>query len=98
MNNKDLIKAFEAIKKDADKLHSGNVAHQRTHIAAAVQWYIDELTKNDDLQKKEIIRLAFEKYPRLINDPYNPIEDDNKELRDIWMDGYSTCESNYEPS
>jgi hypothetical protein len=30
---------------------------------------------------------AFRLYPRLINDPYNPMEDDNKENRDIWIAG-----------
>lgn len=35
----------------------------------------------------EIIEEAFKRFPRLINDPYNPLEDDNKEDRDIWIDG-----------
>ena len=30
---------------------------------------------------------ALKLYPRLINDPYNPFEDDNKEERDIWIAG-----------
>jgi len=36
----------------------------------------------------DIEKLAFEKYPRLINDEYNPKEDDNEENRKIWIDGY----------
>ena len=30
---------------------------------------------------------AFRLYPRLINDPYNPMEDDNAEDRNIWIAG-----------
>lgn len=44
-----------------------------------------------------IEKLALKEYPRLINDPYNPQEDDNKEYRDIWIKGYKECSSdNYE--
>jgi hypothetical protein len=44
-----------------------------------------------------IEKLALEKYPRLINDPYNPMEDDNKEYRDIWIEGYKeSLYDNYE--
>lgn len=42
--------------------------------------------------KEEIEQLAFLKYPRLINDPYNPIEDDNADERKIWIDGYTQCQ------
>jgi hypothetical protein len=39
-------------------------------------------------QKQETLEeAAFRLYPRLINDPYNPMEDDNKENRDIWIAG-----------
>jgi len=30
---------------------------------------------------------AFKRFPRLINDPYNPLEDDNAEEREIWLEG-----------
>lgn len=41
--------------------------------------------------------LALEKYPRLINDPYNPMEDDNKEYRDIWISAFNKGKSvNYD--
>jgi hypothetical protein len=30
---------------------------------------------------------AFRLYPRKINDAYNPMEDDNKEDRDTWIEG-----------
>ena len=42
--------------------------------------------------KEEIKHLAFLKYPRVINDPYNPIEDDNSYERKIWIDGYTQCQ------
>jgi hypothetical protein len=37
--------------------------------------------------KQTIEEAAKRLYPRLINDPYNPMEDDNKEDRDIWING-----------
>jgi hypothetical protein len=38
--------------------------------------------------KQETLEEAAERlFPRLINDPYNPMEDDNKEYRDIWISG-----------
>jgi hypothetical protein len=42
--------------------------------------------------KEEIEQLAFLKYPRLINDPYNPMEDDNTYERQIWIDAYTQCQ------
>jgi hypothetical protein len=36
---------------------------------------------------EEDLKEAFKLFPRLINDPYNPMEDDNKEYRDIWIKG-----------
>jgi hypothetical protein len=30
---------------------------------------------------------AFKLFPRLILDPYNPMDDDNEEYRDIWIEG-----------
>jgi len=42
--------------------------------------------------KKEIEQLAFLEYPRLINDPYNPMEDDNTYERQIWIDAYTQCQ------
>ena len=32
--------------------------------------------------------MALLEYPRVINDPYNPMEDDNKENRDIFIKGF----------
>ena len=37
--------------------------------------------------KETLEEAAFRLYPRLINDPYNPMEDDNKEDRDTWING-----------
>jgi len=52
--------------------------------------FIDELDQ-ESLQlppKQETLEeTAFRLFPRLINDPYNPMEDDNKEYRDIWISG-----------
>jgi hypothetical protein len=42
--------------------------------------------------QEEIEQLAFLEYPRLINDPYNPMEDDNAYERKIWIDGYTQCQ------
>lgn len=42
--------------------------------------------------KEEIEQLAFLKYPRLINDPYNPMEDDNSYERKIWINAYTQCQ------
>jgi hypothetical protein len=42
--------------------------------------------------KEEIEQLAFFEYPRLINDPYNPMEDDNAYERQIWIDAYTQCQ------
>jgi glycogen synthase len=42
--------------------------------------------------KEEIEQLAFLEFPRLINDPYNPMEDDNVYERQIWIDAYTKCQ------
>lgn len=42
--------------------------------------------------KEEIEQLAFLKYPRVINDPYNPMEDDNTYERKIWIGAYTQCQ------
>jgi len=42
--------------------------------------------------KEEIEQLAFLEYPRVINDPYNPMEDDNAYERQIWIDAYTQCQ------
>jgi hypothetical protein len=40
------------------------------------------------MSKQETLEEVAERlYPRLINDPYNPMEDDNKEDRDTWLKG-----------
>lgn len=42
--------------------------------------------------QEEIEQLAFLKYPRVINDPYNPMEDDNTYERKIWIGAYTQCQ------
>lgn len=42
--------------------------------------------------KEEIEKLAFLEYPRLINDPYNPMVDDNADERKIWINAYTQCQ------
>jgi hypothetical protein len=48
--------------------------------------------------KEEIEKLAFLKYPRVINDnplcrnPNNPMEDDNTYERKIWIGAYTQCQ------
>jgi hypothetical protein len=42
--------------------------------------------------KEEIEQLAFLEYPRLINDPYNPMLDDNADERKIWINAYTQCQ------
>jgi len=39
------------------------------------------------MNKETLEEAALRLYPRLINDPYNPKEDDNEEYRDIWISG-----------
>jgi hypothetical protein len=40
------------------------------------------------MNKQETLEeAALRLFPRLINDTYNPMEDDNKEYRDIWISG-----------
>jgi hypothetical protein len=47
--------------------------------------------------KKEIEQLAFLEYPRLINDHYNPMKDDNTDERKIWIEGYTQCQEDMKP-
>ena len=42
--------------------------------------------------KNEIEQLAFLEFPRVVNDPYNPMEDDNAYERQIWIDAYTKCQ------
>lgn len=42
--------------------------------------------------QEEIEQLAFLEYPRVINDPYNPMEDDNTYERKIWIGAYTQCQ------
>jgi len=37
--------------------------------------------------KETLEEAAFKLFPRLINDPYNPMDDDNEEDRNIWIKG-----------
>jgi hypothetical protein len=37
--------------------------------------------------KETFEEAAFKLFPRLILDPYNPMDDDNEEYRDIWIEG-----------
>jgi hypothetical protein len=41
----------------------------------------------EEPKQETIEEVAIKLFPRLINDPYNPTEDDNKENRDIWISG-----------
>ena len=41
----------------------------------------------EEPKQETLEEAAFRLYPRLINDPYNPSEDDNKEERNIWIKG-----------
>lgn len=43
------IGVLESIKKDASRLHSGNVAHQKIHIMANAQYLIDKIQKDEKL-------------------------------------------------
>jgi hypothetical protein len=45
MTPEEIIEMLESIKRDAEKLHSGNVAHQRVHIVGDLHWLITELKK-----------------------------------------------------
>ena len=43
MEKNEIIKMLISIKKDAEKLHSGNAAHQKVHIVGDLQWLIDKI-------------------------------------------------------
>ena len=52
--------------------------------------------QQEEPNQETLEEAAFRLYPRLINDPYNPMEDDNKENRDIWINGAKwQAERNY---
>ena len=53
MTKQEIIQMLINIRKDANKLHSGNVAHQRVHIIGDLQWLIDELNKSDEIPTRE---------------------------------------------
>lgn len=53
MTTQEIIKMLISIRKDADRLHSGNVAHQRTHIIGDLQWLIDKLSKANGAEQGE---------------------------------------------
>lgn len=53
MTTDEIIKMLKSIKKDADKLHSGNVAHQRVHIKADIQYLINELGQVGNIDSNE---------------------------------------------
>jgi hypothetical protein len=46
-----------------------------------------ELDVKKRFSDEEIKKMAFNKYPRLIYDPYNPQDDDNEEYRDVYIEG-----------
>jgi len=54
MGTEEIIQMLKSIQKDAMKLHSGNVAHQRVHLIGDTQWLIDELSKVKDDDKNII--------------------------------------------
>jgi hypothetical protein len=41
----------------------------------------------EEPKQETLEEAAFKLFPRLILDPYNPMEDDNKEYRNIWIEG-----------
>ena len=49
----DTIGTFKEILKDAERLSSGNVAHQRVHIVGTARWWIDEITEQISKEKKK---------------------------------------------
>ena len=63
---------------------------------AVTQSRIDSIVKNFQdkvklMTEKEIERLAYIAYPFEYSDDYNPFEDDNKEYRDIWIEGFKAA-------
>ncbi len=49
---------------------------------------IDKAANGKSVKNKN--ELALEAYPRLINDEYNPLDDDNEEYRNAWIKGYDS--------
>jgi hypothetical protein len=39
----DIIQGFKSIKRNADRLTSGNVSHNKVHISATAKFYLDEI-------------------------------------------------------
>ena len=50
-------------------------------------FYYKIIIPSEEPKQETLEEAAFRLYPRLINDPYNPEEDDNKEDRNIWING-----------
>ena len=61
-----------------DKEKADSITNEGQKIVRELQ----NITKQETLEE-----VSFRLYPRLINDPYNPMEDDNKEDRDTWIEG-----------
>ena len=57
---------------------------------------MSSLTKSEISKEKMYIlqETFFDYLDELINDPYNPMEDDNKEYRDIWIEGANWNQDN----
>jgi hypothetical protein len=66
--------SFEFFDKEKDD----SITNEGQKIVRELQ----NITKQETLEE-----VSFRLYPRLINDPYNPMEDDNKEDRDTWIEG-----------
>lgn len=48
MNLKDTIEGFREIIKDAEKLHKGNITHQKDFIIGTAKWYLNEIAKQTE--------------------------------------------------
>jgi hypothetical protein len=81
----------ESVEVEKDEFYSKKAFIEgKDAITYKYKIIIPRKPKQETLEEasfRTLEEVAFRLYPRLINDPYNPIEDDNKESRDIWIAG-----------
>ena len=53
MTKEDIIQSLRELKRDAERIHSGNAAHQRVHIMGTAQWLIDEISEGNTVLDTE---------------------------------------------
>lgn len=85
----EIIILKEEAKQRAENYMSLKGALEPKDVVLGYKTSLDAqmLDKIEPKQETTLEEVAERLYPRLINDPYNPMEDDNKEDRDTWLKG-----------